>query len=58
MRACAAFPGRHMTQWFDIWNTTDFSEQEGLQAIGLRESARGLRAVLEREAAVLGNQYK
>lgn len=57
MRACAAFPGQHMTQWFDIWNTADFSEQEGLQAIGLRESVAGLRAVLEREAAVLGGRW-
>ncbi|KAK8139931.1 acyl-protein thioesterase [Apiospora sp. TS-2023a] len=57
MRACAAFPGQHMTQWFDIWNTADFTEQEGLQAIGLRESVAGLRAVLEREAAILGGRW-
>ncbi|KAK6865800.1 Phospholipase/Carboxylesterase family protein [Apiospora arundinis] len=57
MRECAAFPGQAMTQWFDIWNTTDFSEQEGLQAIGLRESVTGLRALLEREAALLGGRW-
>ncbi|KAK7924623.1 hypothetical protein PG985_006677 [Apiospora marii] len=57
MRACAAFPGQHMTQWFDTRNTADFSEQEDLQAIGLRESVTGLRAVLEREAAVLDGRW-
>ncbi|KAK7951894.1 acyl-protein thioesterase [Apiospora aurea] len=49
MRPCAAFPGQQMTQWFDIWNTADFSEQEDLQAVGLR-------AVLEREAAICRRQ--
>ncbi|KAK8089531.1 acyl-protein thioesterase [Apiospora hydei] len=58
MRPCAAFPGQQMTQWFDIWNTADFSEQEDLQAVGLRESVTGLRAVLEREAAILGGRWE
>ncbi|KAK8095414.1 phospholipase/carboxylesterase family protein [Apiospora kogelbergensis] len=57
LRECAAFPGQAMTQWFDIWNTNDFAEKEGLQAIGLRESVTGLRAVLDREAALLGGRW-
>ncbi|KAK8056728.1 Alpha/Beta hydrolase protein [Apiospora rasikravindrae] len=58
MRPCAAFPGQQMTQWFDIWNTADFSEQEELQTVGRRESGTGLRAVLERKAAILGGRWE
>ncbi|KAI5854496.1 Phospholipase/Carboxylesterase family protein [Durotheca rogersii] len=57
IRACAASPRQTMTQWFDIWNVADFSEQEDLQAIGLRESVASLGVILEREAAILGDQW-
>ena len=56
-QACAAFPGQTTTQWFDIFNAADFSEQEDLQAIGLRESVASMRAILEREAAILADRW-
>ncbi|KAK7969780.1 Alpha/Beta hydrolase protein [Apiospora saccharicola] len=45
-----AFPS--FRWWFDIWHTADFTEQEGLQ-----ESVAGSRAVLEREASILGGRW-
>lgn len=54
---CAAFPGQAMSQWFDVFNVADFTLREELQAVGLRESVAGLRALLGREAALLGGRW-
>jgi predicted esterase len=54
---CAAFPGDKMSQWFDIWNVTNFSDREGLQAVGLNESVSIIRSVLASEAAILNGQW-
>ena len=57
MRECIAFPGNKMSQWFDIWNVSNFSEREDLQAAGLRESAASIRRLLSSEATILGGQW-
>ncbi|KAK6215194.1 phospholipase carboxylesterase [Colletotrichum tabaci] len=49
----AAFPGGAVSQWFDIWNVSDFSEREGIQAEGLRESVAGIREIIASEARLL-----
>lgn len=57
IQECIAFPGEKMSQWFDVWNVTNFSEREELQAIGLRESVASIRRLLSSEATILGGQY-
>jgi predicted esterase len=57
LRECAAFPGDKMFQWFDVWNVTNFSDHEELQAVGLRESVSVIRRVLASEAAVLNGRW-
>jgi predicted esterase len=58
MRQCAAFPGDEVSQWFDIWNVSNFLEREELQATGLRESVASTRRILVSEATVLGGQWE
>jgi len=57
MRECVAFPGDKISQWFDIWNVSDFSDHEELQATGLRESVASIRRVLANEVTALGGQW-
>ncbi|KAF4504524.1 hypothetical protein G6O67_007968 [Ophiocordyceps sinensis] len=57
MIECAAFGRQKMSQWFDIWSTNDFSEQELLQAEGLRDSVARILATLREEAALLGGRW-
>jgi predicted esterase len=57
LRECAAFPGDKMFQWFDVWNVTNFSDHEELQAVGLRESVSIIRRVLASEATVLNGRW-
>ncbi|RDL39398.1 uncharacterized protein BP5553_03738 [Venustampulla echinocandica] len=57
MRECEAFPRHKMSQWFDIWNVSDFSQHEELQATGLRESVASIRRLLVSEATILGGQW-
>jgi predicted esterase len=57
LRECAGFPGDKMSQWFDVWNVTNFSDREELQAVGLRESVSVIRNVLASEAAILNGQW-
>lgn len=57
VRQCAAFPGDKIPQWFDIWNVSNFSEREELQATGLRESVASTRRILASEATLLGGQW-
>ncbi|KAK4177152.1 putative acyl-protein thioesterase 1 [Triangularia setosa] len=44
-------------QWFDVWNTNDFSDNEELQAEGLKESVSGIREIIRQEAEKLGGRY-
>lgn len=57
LQECAASPGDRIPQWFDICNVTDFSDNEDLQAIGLRESVESILRLLEKEAEKLGYQW-
>lgn len=57
IRQCVAFPGDKMSQWFDIWNVSNFSDHEELQATGLRESVINIRRILASEATVLGEKW-
>ncbi|KAH7305988.1 phospholipase/carboxylesterase family protein [Stachybotrys elegans] len=50
-------PGQQWPQWFDIWNTADFSLREELQAEGLRSSVDRIRQLLAQEAALLGGRW-
>ena len=54
---CISSPGQTMNQWFDLWSPADFSLHEELQAPGLRDSVKGVRAILAREAAALGGSW-
>ncbi|KEY70506.1 hypothetical protein S7711_02674 [Stachybotrys chartarum IBT 7711] len=45
------------SQWFDIWNTRDFTEREELQAQGLRASVDRLRQLIATEVSLLGGQW-
>jgi Phospholipase/Carboxylesterase len=36
-RESASFPGTKAFQWFDIWNTSNFTQREEVQAPGLRK---------------------
>jgi len=56
MSACAAFPGEKQSQWFDIWNVTNFSEREELQAVGLKESVKMMRSILASEITLLNGR--
>ncbi|KAH8668456.1 acyl-protein thioesterase [Xylariales sp. PMI_506] len=42
------------SQWFDVWNTLDFSDREELQAPGLQESVRSLIRLTHLEAQAVG----
>lgn len=57
MRQCAGLPDDKISQWFDIWNVSNFSEREELQATGLRESVASVRLILAGEATVLGGRW-
>ncbi|KAF0327910.1 phospholipase carboxylesterase [Colletotrichum asianum] len=52
-----AFPRDKVSQWFDIWNVSDFSEREELQAEGLRDSVPKIREIINREAELVGGRY-
>jgi predicted esterase len=57
MRKCAATAdGPTWPQWFDVWNTRDFTDHEELQAEGLREMVPVIRRILAAEAASLGSE--
>ena len=56
MSACAAFPSEKQSQWFDIWNVTNFSEREELQAVGLKESVKMMRSILASEITLLNGR--
>ncbi|KAF9876896.1 phospholipase carboxylesterase [Colletotrichum karsti] len=55
--APAAFPRDKVPQWFDVWNVSDFSDREELQAAGLRESVSAVREIIVAEAEMLGGRY-
>ncbi|TVY13909.1 Cutinase transcription factor 1 beta, partial [Lachnellula arida] len=57
IRQCAAFPGDKRSQWFDIWNVSNFSDHEELQATGLKESVTNIRRIIASEATVLGGKW-
>ncbi|CAJ2511051.1 Uu.00g066760.m01.CDS01 [Anthostomella pinea] len=56
-RSLAADPRTSWPQWFDVWNTRDSSDNEALQAPGLRESVPLVRDILAAEAARLGGRW-
>lgn len=53
----AAAPDEKWSQWFDIWDTRDFSIREELQAEGLKTSVCRIRALLHQEANLLHGNY-
>ncbi|KAK0726313.1 Alpha/Beta hydrolase protein [Apiosordaria backusii] len=57
--AAAAASGEKLewNQWFDVWNTNDFSDREELQAEGLKESVSAIREIIKKEAEALGGRY-
>ncbi|TWU72157.1 hypothetical protein ED733_003723 [Metarhizium rileyi] len=55
--ASLSFGGNKVSQWFDIWNVSDFSEREEMQLPGLKESIVMLRKVLGVEANILGGHW-
>lgn len=57
LRQLARNPSMTMRQWFDVWNVDDFTENEDLQAVGLKEMVPGIRKILATEAAHLGGRY-
>jgi predicted esterase len=57
LRETSAFPGPRVSQWFDIWNTNDFSQNESVQAAGLKQSVASIKRVLAKEADALGGQW-
>jgi predicted esterase len=57
MRRCVTLHDQEVSQWFDIWDVTNFSDHEELQATGLRESVTSIRRELENEVAVLGGRW-
>ncbi|EMR62456.1 putative phospholipase carboxylesterase family protein [Eutypa lata UCREL1] len=57
IRPSLAFPDDKRRQWFDIWNVSDFSDREELQAEGLAESVVGIRRILSNEATALGGHW-
>lgn len=46
------------SQWFDVWNTNDFSDREELQAVGLRESVSSIKKILAAEAEILAGKWE
>ncbi|KAI3329948.1 phospholipase/carboxylesterase family protein [Ustulina deusta] len=56
MRKLASGP-ETWPQWFDVWNVRDFAENEGLQAVGLKEVIPVFRKILADEAARLGGRW-
>ncbi|KAI1325001.1 phospholipase/carboxylesterase family protein [Xylariaceae sp. FL0255] len=44
-------------QWFDVWNTRDFRENEELQAVGLKEVVPEFRQILANEAEQLCGRW-
>jgi predicted esterase len=57
LRQTAALEGQKTSQWFDVWNVSDFSDHEELQATGLRESVASIRRILVNEAAILEGKW-
>lgn len=57
MRQTTTLGGQKTSQWFDIWNVTDLSDHEELQAMGLRESVASIRHILAKEAAMLDGKW-
>ncbi|CAG9946245.1 unnamed protein product [Clonostachys rosea f. rosea IK726] len=57
-RPCASSPSTIMPQWFDVWNTKDFSDREELQAAGLREVVPAVRDIIKGEAALVGGDFR
>jgi predicted esterase len=57
LRQTAALGSQKTSQWFDIWNVSDFSDHEELQATGLRESVTSIRRILVNEAAILEGKW-
>lgn len=57
IRPVASSSPERWSQWFDVWNTRDFSDREGLQAEGLRESVASVRRIVRREAEQLGGRW-
>jgi len=57
MNLAASEGGREkMSQWFDIWDVRDFSNREGLQAEGLKDSVTRIRKIIHDEAKALGEE--
>lgn len=56
IRDCAAQPGDKWSQWFDVWDTRNFSEREELQTEGLKESVTSIRRIIMAEIAALGGR--
>ncbi|GAP92984.2 putative phospholipase carboxylesterase family protein [Rosellinia necatrix] len=56
VRRLASSPSQSWPQWFDTWNSRDFTQNEGLQAAGLREVVPVFRRMLADEAALLGDR--
>mgnify|MGYP000851675882 CR=1 FL=1 len=54
----ASVNSQSMSQWFDIWDTRDFSLREELQAEGLRPSVTRIRALLGREVTAVDGDWK
>ncbi|CEJ92478.1 Putative Acyl-protein thioesterase 1 [[Torrubiella] hemipterigena] len=57
-RACASMFGEVWTQWFDVWNTSSFAQNEELQAEGLKEVVPQIKALLKKEADLLQGNWR
>jgi predicted esterase len=57
LRETTALGGQKASQWFDIWDVTNFSDHEDLQATGLRESVTSIRQILKNEAENLDGKW-
>jgi predicted esterase len=53
LRQTTALGGQKSSQWFDIWDVTNFSDHEEIQATGLRERVTSIRQILKNEAETL-----
>ncbi|KAK1624093.1 Phospholipase/Carboxylesterase family protein [Colletotrichum phormii] len=49
--------GDKVSQWFDIWNVSNFADREEHQAEGLRDSVVEIREILAAEAQLLGGKW-
>ncbi|RGP81301.1 hypothetical protein FLONG3_445 [Fusarium longipes] len=56
-RRCASQPNEEWNQWFDVWNVSNFAENEELQAEGLREVVPKIRDILSQEANDLNGRW-